>query len=80
MGLNKRRRSGNLIGGSKLIVPGEPIFNVKKFETTFNKKGSTPDNFREFKPSPPPIIDTFYILTQNIEVVTTQSGDRLIWI
>ena len=48
MGLAKRRTSGNIIGGSKMIVPGQPILSAKKFEVTFsNKQGSLPDTTRE---------------------------------
>lgn len=54
MGLVNRKRSGNIIAGSKLIVPGQPILNVKKFEVTFNKKGSLPDSSKGTPPTPPP--------------------------
>jgi hypothetical protein len=54
MGLVNRKRSGNIIAGSKLIVPGQPILNVKKFEVTFNKKGSLPDSSKGNPPTPPP--------------------------
>jgi len=48
MGLSKRKTSGNIIGGSTLVVPGQPILSAKKFEVTFsNKKGSVPDTTRE---------------------------------
>ncbi len=40
MGLSKRKTSGNIIGGSTLVVPGQPILSAKKFEVTFsNKRG-----------------------------------------
>jgi hypothetical protein len=48
MGLQRRKKSGNLIGGSSLIVPGQPVLSAKNFEVSFNnKKGSLPDNSRE---------------------------------
>lgn len=87
MGLVSRRKSGNIIGGSRLVVPGQPIFNVKKFEVTFNKKGSLPDETREVNPPKPPScpcipptpFETFYILTENLDVIITQMGDKLVW-
>jgi hypothetical protein len=54
MGLERRKTSGNLIGGSNLIVPGQNIYNVKRFPTTFNfKKGSGVDNQRLYNTTPP---------------------------
>jgi len=41
MGLESRKRSGNYIGGSRLIVTGQNIYNVKKFQLTFDKKITT---------------------------------------
>jgi len=43
MGLGKRRVSGRIFNGSRLIVPGEPIQSSKVFQITFqNKRGSLP--------------------------------------
>lgn len=42
MGLTQRKKSGNIIGGSRMIVPGQDIYNVKKFETTFDKNETSP--------------------------------------
>ena len=54
MGLSKRKTSGNIINGSTLIVPGQPILSAKKFAITFsNKKGSLPDTHRELPVVPP---------------------------
>lgn len=39
MGLTKRKTSGNIIGGSRLIVPDQPIYNVKVNNPSFNSKG-----------------------------------------
>ena len=51
MGLAKRKTSGNINGGSTLIVPGQPILSAKKFEVTFsNKRGSVPDETRQKNP------------------------------
>lgn len=39
MGLTVRKKSGNIIGGSRLVVPGQPIYNVKVNDPSFNSKG-----------------------------------------
>jgi len=39
MGLTSRKKSGNIIGGSRLVVPGQPIYSVKVNEPSFNSKG-----------------------------------------
>lgn len=55
MGLDRRRTSGKIFSGSKLIVPGQPISSVKVFQTTFQyKKGTPKDTFREINPNPTP--------------------------
>jgi hypothetical protein len=90
MGLEKRKRSGNLIGGSRLVVPGQNIYNVKKFEPSFNKKGSEDDETMVIPPIPPipPIttttttiipIETCNIETQQYGEMLTESFDNLIW-
>jgi hypothetical protein len=84
MGLERRKRSGNLIGGSRLVVPGQDIYNVKKFQPSFNKKGSKRDEF--FVPPPVTTTTTTIIPVQtcNIETqqnfqIITQGFDNLIW-
>jgi hypothetical protein len=48
MGLTSRKKSGKLIAGSTMIVPGQPILSAKKFVITFsNKKGSLPETYNE---------------------------------
>jgi hypothetical protein len=48
MGLSLRKRSGNIIAGSRLIVEGQPILTSKVFEVGFSgKKGSLPNEHRE---------------------------------
>jgi hypothetical protein len=81
MGLNKRKRSGNIIAGSTMIVPGQPVLSAKRFPLTFNKKGSLPDTNREqnYVPPAPPVIITNYILTENNQSLITQYGDHLVW-
>ncbi len=48
MGLSLRKRSGNIMSGSRLIVEGQPILTAKVFEVGFSgKKGSLPNEHRE---------------------------------
>jgi len=42
MGLTQRKKSGNIIGGSRLIVPGQDVYNVKKFDPSFDKNETSP--------------------------------------
>ena len=59
MGLERRKQSGNIIGGSTLIVPGSPIYSVKRFAPTFGfKRGSKPDFGHNGKPSSSPPVTT----------------------
>ena len=103
MGLDRRRQSGRLLSGSRIIVPGEQVFSTKNFQTTFQyKKGTPKDDFRELPqpsltptplpsptpptpsptpptPSPTPTVVTFYILTEQQEVILTESGENIIY-
>jgi hypothetical protein len=48
MGLIQRKKSGNIMTGSRLIVEGQPMLSAKVFEVGFlGKKGSLPDEHRE---------------------------------
>jgi hypothetical protein len=38
MGLSRRKKSGNIMGGSTLNVDGQGIYSVKVFPPTFNNK------------------------------------------
>jgi hypothetical protein len=38
MGLNRRKKSGRTIGGSRLIVDGQPIFTVIKYTPDLRKQ------------------------------------------
>ena len=83
MGLEKRKRSGNYIGGSKLIVDGQQIYNIKKFVQTFNKQIVTKESTKQVVPTTTttttiPII-TCYIETQVFENMVTQGFDNLVW-
>jgi len=44
MGFVNRKKSGNIIGGSRLIVDGQNIFNVVINSPNFNKGKSPQDN------------------------------------
>jgi len=54
MGLDRRKTSGRIFGGSNLIVPDQPIYSVKNFPPSFKYKRGTPkDTFRELPPPKP---------------------------
>lgn len=83
MGLSRRKKSGNIIGGSRLIVDGQPIFSVKKYVPDI-KKISLKDNFIEGAENPTtttttttPII-TCNIQTQFFESIVTQDNFNLV--
>jgi len=86
MGLNRRKKSGNIIGGSRLIVDGQPIFSVKKYVPDI-KKISIKDNFIEGAENPIPTttttttipIITCDIQTQFFEDIITQDNFKLVW-
>jgi hypothetical protein len=68
MGLSLRKRSGNIMSGSRLIVEGQPILTAKVFEVGFSgKKGSLPNEHRES-----PTTTT----TTTIPVTTTTTTER----
>jgi hypothetical protein len=94
MGLDRRRTSGRLFNGSKLIVPGQPIASVKVFPNTFQyKKGTPKDTFREINstpsptltpsptptPTPTPIVETYYILTESNQSILTEGGVHILY-
>lgn len=83
MGLERRKKSGNYIGGSKLIVNGQNIYNVKKFQQTFNKQIITKESTKEVIPVTTTTttipVTTCYIETQLFENLTTQGFDNLVW-
>lgn len=45
MGLNRRKKSGKKIGGSRLIVDGQEIYSTKTFQPDFNKKRKSEPEF-----------------------------------
>ena len=82
MGLNKRKKSGKILSGSRLIVNGEPIYAVKKIPPTFKKERrfDADDVFIPITTTTTTIpIETCYIITQDNNALVTQSGDNLIW-
>ena len=87
MGLDRRRTSGKIFSGSKLIVPGGQIPSVKVFQTSFQyKKGTPKDTFREVAPEPPkptptptPIVQTSYLITQDGNPILTEGGFHILW-
>lgn len=83
MGLERRKRSGNYIGGSKLIVDGQQIYNIKKFVQTFNKQIVTKESTKEVIPITTTTttipVTTCYIETQLFDDMVTQGFDKLVW-
>jgi hypothetical protein len=82
MGLNKRKKSGKLLSGSRLIVPGQPMFTVKKIKPEFKKQRrfDADDVFVPTTTTTTTVpVETCYIITQDNNVLITQNGDNLIW-
>jgi hypothetical protein len=85
MGLNRRKKSGNIIGGSRLIVDGQPIFSVKKYVPDI-KKISLKDNFTEGAETPTPTttttttipVQTCNLETQQLNNLVTQDYFNLV--
>jgi len=82
MGLNKRKKSGKQLSGTRLIVPGLPMYTVKRTSPNFKKQR----RFDADNVIPPTTtttttvpVETCYIVTQDNDVLITQSGDNLIW-
>jgi hypothetical protein len=89
MGLNRRKKSGRTIGGSRLIVDGQPIFSVTKYVPEL-KKISKPDISNEESElttttttiSPTTTTTTTIscnLVTQQFENLITQNGDNLVF-
>jgi hypothetical protein len=55
MGFVNRKKSGNIIGGSRLVVNGQNIFNVQVIPPGFNKLSSKQDNDSYVEVSSTPI-------------------------
>ena len=73
MGFVNRKKSGNIIGGSRLIVDGQNIFNVQVIPPGFNKLSSKQDNDSYHKigvtPTPAFVIDCDF--TGSVELIPT---------
>jgi hypothetical protein len=54
MGFVNRKKSGNIIGGSRLIVNGQNVFNVQVNLPNFNKGKNSQDSESYFEPAPTP--------------------------
>ena len=89
MGLNRRKKSGRTIGGSRLIVDGQPIFSVTKYVPEL-KKTSKPEISNEESElttttttiSPTTTTTTTIscnLVTQQFENLITQNGNNLVF-
>jgi len=82
MGLNKRKKSGKQLSGTRLIVPGLPMYTVKRTSPNFKKQRRF-DADNVILPTTTTTttvpVETCYIVTQDNDVLITQSGDNLIW-
>lgn len=84
MGLGKRKVSGRIIGGSRMVVDGQPIFSTIKYVPDI-KKTSKKEEFLDGAEIPTTtttttqFIETCNIETQQFEILTTQDNSRLIW-
>lgn len=84
MGLNRRKKSGRYIGGSRLVVDGQPIFSVVKYIPDIKKERKKEDFVEGGEiptptPTPTPILETCRIETQLFEDIITQDNFKLIW-
>jgi hypothetical protein len=88
MGLNRRKKSGRTIGGSRLIVDGQPIFTVIKYTPDLRKQSKTDISNEESELttttttiSPTTTTTTTSscnLVTQQFEKIITQNGDNLV--
>lgn len=84
MGLDRRKRSGRLFGGSQLNVDGQGIYSVKIIPPNFSNKTKKPnlENIVVITTTttiaPPPVI-TCNIDTQQFDNIVTQGFDTLVW-
>ena len=91
MGLNKRKKSGKQLSGSRLIVPGLPMYTVKRTSPNFKKQRrfdadnvilpttTTTTTVPVTTTTTTVPVETCYIITQDNNVLITQNGDNLIW-
>jgi hypothetical protein len=78
MGFVNRKKSGNIIGGSRLVVNGQNIFNVQVIPPGFNKLSSKQDNDSYFEvsstPTSTPIITPTPSITPTFGLSPTPSN------
>jgi hypothetical protein len=86
MGLAKRKVSGKIIGGSRLIVDGQPIFSTIKYVPDIKKTRKKEDFVEGAEPPTPTttttttqLIITCNIETQQFDNLVTQDNSKLIW-
>ena len=85
MGLNRRKKSGRTIGGSRLIVDGQPIFTVIKYTPDLRKQSKTDisNEESELTTTTPTTTTTTTsscnLVTQQYENLITQNGDNLVF-
>lgn len=82
MGLIRRKKSGKILSGSRLIVSGLPIYAVKVIPKEFKKpkRFDADDVILPTTTTTTTIpVDTCYIITQDNNELITQNGDNLIW-
>ena len=87
MGLISRNKSGNLFAGSRLNVPGQGIYNIKKSEgdkigvkTSFSPRPSTtptPTPSPTPTPTPTPIVGNCFFITQYDYDIITEYGSNI---
>jgi uncharacterized protein (TIGR02145 family) len=77
MGFENRKKSGNIIGGSRLIVNGQNIFNVRVISPDFNKLKSNQENDSYHKiPTPTPTLALTCDFTGSVELIPTPTPTK----
>jgi type V secretory pathway adhesin AidA len=71
MGLEKRRKSGNIFGGSRLIVDGQNIYNVKVITSDLNKKIIKNEGPSNIVPTPTPTLTPSPTITPTVTPTLT---------
>jgi hypothetical protein len=79
MGLNRRKKSGRTIGGSRLIVDGQPIFTVVKYTPDLKKQSKTDVSNEESELTTTTTTSSCNLVTQQYETLITQNGDKLVF-
>jgi len=77
MGFVKRRVSGDYFGGSSLIVPGQGVYSIKKYNNFVGKSGIKKDNYDDIPlptPTPTPTMTNAPTMTPTPTPTPTPSG------